>query len=619
MANSSDEIDEAKFRDDLADALSGSSGLPTSLGAFSELHNSTDRQAVIDGMSEGFALLNADFTIIDVNAVTMRHETRHRNEIVGSSVWKVYPGTEHSELGALYKKAMRERIALSIEHSHEWQDGSVQWLDMRAFPVGDTQLAIFFRDVTDRREARAALRESEERFRGAVAAFTDALWTNDAEGRMTGEQLGWAALTGQSFEEYQGYGWSKAVHPDDAQPTIDAWEKAVRGRQPFVFEHRLKVRNGEWRRYAIRAMPIANDDGSIREWVGVHRDITETTEARLQLARNAETFQALVRNNPFGIYVVDEAFRLLHVSQGCAKVFAGIAPLLGRKFDEILHITWPEEFANETIERFRRTLATGEPYVSHRTVEARGNIEAVEAYDWRIERIVLPDGGFGVVCYFYDLSERVELEESLRRALDDKEVLLREIDHRVRNSLSLVSALLTMQGNLAKTPEVKQSLKVAAARVQAVARIHERLYKSKQLGIVAFDAYLNQICDDLGASLASESGRILLEATPLEIAVDYAVPLGLVTNELVTNAFKHCEGSNVVIKVVLARDEESYTLTVSDDGIGMPATFVDGQGTGLGMQVVHLLVRQIGAEIDMPKAGQPAHFRVHIPNAIIAA
>ena len=126
MANSNDEIDEAKFRDDLADALAGSSGLPTSNGAFSELHNSTDRRAVIDGMSEGFALLNADFTIIDVNAVTMRHETRHRNEIVGSSVWKVYPGTEHSELGALYKKAMRERIALSIEHSHEWQDGSVQ-------------------------------------------------------------------------------------------------------------------------------------------------------------------------------------------------------------------------------------------------------------------------------------------------------------------------------------------------------------------------------------------------------------------------------------------------------------------------------------------------------------
>ena len=137
--------------------------------------------------------------------------------------------------------------------------------------------------------------------------------------------------------------------------------------------------------------------------------------------------------------------------------------------------------------------------------------------------------------------------------------------------------------------------------------------------IVVCDVYLNQICDDLSASLTSDSVRVNFKAILLDIAVDYAVPPGLLTNELVINALKQCEGSNVAIKVVLTRDEEGYTLTVSDRGVGMPATFVDDMGTGLGMQVVNLRIRQIGAEIDMPKAGQPAHFRVRIPNAIIAA
>ena len=355
-----------------------------------------DLRSVTDFMSEGFALLAPDFTILDVNAETLRLDARGRHDLIGRSHWDAFPGTEHSQLGSLYKKAMIERVPISLEHRHQWEDGRHSWLEMRAHPVSEGRLAIFFRDVTDRHEAERALRESEQRFRAAVEAFTDALWTNDAAGRMRGEQPGWALLTGQSLDDYQGYGWANAVHPDDAQPTIDAWEQAVAARRPFVFEHRARTRADEWRRFAIRAIPVLEDDGSIREWVGVHRDITETTEARLQLARNAETFQSLVTNNPFGIYVVDHNFTLLHASQGCDKVFAGIEPLLGRDFADILRIVWQEPFASEAIGRFRQTLATGEPYVSLRTVETRQNVEAIEAYDWRIERIVLPDGSFGV-------------------------------------------------------------------------------------------------------------------------------------------------------------------------------------------------------------------------------
>ena len=143
----------------------------------------------------------------------------------------------------------------------------------------------------EQQRVQAELRRSEERFRAAVQAVSGILWTNDARGRMAGDQPGWAALTGQSFSEYQGFGWADAVHPDDAQATIDAWNETVRDRRVFVFEHRVRSREGAWRNFAIRAAPVLGADGAIREWVGVHTDITEQREAEAELKESNEELQ----------------------------------------------------------------------------------------------------------------------------------------------------------------------------------------------------------------------------------------------------------------------------------------------------------------------------------------
>ena len=156
------------------------------------------------------------------------------------------------------------------------------------------------REVTDRSwahvervRAEAGLRSSNERFRAAVQATRGVLWTNDAQGRMVGEQTGWAALTGQGFDEYQDYGWSKAVHPDDVQPTIRAWDEAVRKSETFVFEHRVRRSDGEWRLFSVRAVPIFGPDGSVCEWVGVHTDVTEERAAEEALREESRILEAL--------------------------------------------------------------------------------------------------------------------------------------------------------------------------------------------------------------------------------------------------------------------------------------------------------------------------------------
>lgn len=186
---------------------------------------------------------------------------------------------------------------------------------------------------------------------------------------------------------------------------FDAYSEVVATGQPMyrVEAHRCGVHdNGRailW--FEIRAS--RQGDGIAVVW----RDVTDRQ-------RSSETFYRLIDGNPFGLYVVDADFRLARVSRGAQQVFAHVRPLLGRDFAEVLRIVWTEPFASLAIERFRHTLATGEAYFEPSTVQWRKDVRVVQAYDWRIERIELPDGRPGVVCYFYDLSERQQFEAALK-------------------------------------------------------------------------------------------------------------------------------------------------------------------------------------------------------------
>lgn len=166
--------------------------------------------------------------------------------------------------------------------------------NLALYVAGATFLILFLAMLAssiDQQRVQRDLRASEARFRAAVGAVRGVLWTNDAEGRMAGEQPGWSAITGQSRAQYEGHGWADAVHPDDAPGTLAAWEANRAARGTFVHEHRVRSTDGTWRHYAIRAVPALDAHGAVREWVGVHTDITEQREAEAELRESNEELQ----------------------------------------------------------------------------------------------------------------------------------------------------------------------------------------------------------------------------------------------------------------------------------------------------------------------------------------
>jgi PAS domain S-box-containing protein len=157
-------------------------------------------------------------------------------------------------------------------------------------------------------------------------------------------------------------------------------------------------------------------DGKVIGLVAAITSITDLKRAEQRLRASEVTFRQLVENSPFGIYVVDADFRIVHVSAGAENAFKNVRPVIGCDLAKALRCIWPEPFASDVIGRFRHTLDTGERYRAPATVEQRRDTGAVEAYDWRIERLTMPDGRSGVVCHFYDFSERQKYENALRES-----------------------------------------------------------------------------------------------------------------------------------------------------------------------------------------------------------
>jgi PAS domain S-box-containing protein len=243
-------------------------------------------------ITDGFFALDRNWRITYISPEAARLFSRivpPERTLLDADLWECFPHVPGTPAAAAFHRAALEQIPIRMEH---FSVPHQTWFELRIIPSA-SGISVYFHDLTDQRRADEALRISEERFRAAAGAVSNLLWTNDAQGMMVGEQPGWESFTGQPPAEYLGYGWSQAVHPEDAQPTLDAWQKAVAERRPFVFEHRLRRHDGIWRLFSIRAVPIITTDGTIREWVGVHSDITERRQSELRQAFLIEIGDAL--------------------------------------------------------------------------------------------------------------------------------------------------------------------------------------------------------------------------------------------------------------------------------------------------------------------------------------
>ncbi|MBE9187206.1 PAS domain S-box protein [Microcoleus sp. LEGE 07076] len=206
------------------------------------------------------------------------------------------------------------------------------------------------RDISDRKQAEKALQESEERYRCLIQATSQIVWDMKTAGEFVTEQTGWSAFTGSTYDQIKGWGWIDNIHPDDREYTARMWSEAVADRSLFAIQHRLLRHDGEYRYMSARAVPVFNADGSVREWVGTHSDITDGKITEQQLQHQEEFLRSIYDSVDYSIFVVDVGadgeFRYSGWNSA-AELLSGISSECGRG-------KTPEEILSESTAAFFR-------------------------------------------------------------------------------------------------------------------------------------------------------------------------------------------------------------------------------------------------------------------------
>jgi len=210
--------------------------------------------------------------------------------------------------------------------------------------------------------------------------------------------------------------------------------------------------------------------------------------------------------------------------------------------------------------------------------------------------------------------ERQRIEASLRVALDRQQLLIKEVNHRVNNSLQMVASMLHLHASVAESSDVQHELREASTRIAAIARAHQRLYSSAQIDTLDLGAYLRDVCKDLGETLSGCEVNVSAE-DGIVIRTDRAIPAVLLVNELITNAAKHAYGGgNCRVWVTLSRCPNGwFVMSVRDQGMGLPSSFDIKSGRRLGMRLVDAFSQQLQGELEVLRRDPGTEFVLRIP------
>jgi len=289
----------------------------------------------------------------------------------------------------------------------------------------------------------------------------------------------------------------------------------------------------------------------------------------------------------------------------------------------LLDLGLPGEGGVETVRRVRK-LAPHVPLIvltcsDDDAMVAEAMMEGAQDYlvKGQIEQRAVPRALRHAIERFSMQTKAAQTNMELERRVHEKDILLSEIHHRVKNSLQVVSSLLSLESARIQDPSIKEMLQGSQNRIRSMALIHQTLYQSKDFARVDFHAFLLSFVPTLIQSYSVQPGQVALafHVAEVRLPIDAAIPCGLIVNELISNALKHAfpEGRVGTIHISFMQDNDNHaTLSVEDDGIGIPDDFSFERSDTLGVQLVYLLAGQLAGTVSFTRS-EPTGFVVRFP------
>jgi len=572
-------------------------------------------QGFLEAAPDAIVVVDSEGRIAIVNQLTEKMFGYGREELLGKPVEFLVPeryrGQHVNDRTEYFREPRTRPMGEGRELSGRRKDGSEFAVEISLSPLvteSGTLVISIIRDTTQRRQA-------ESKFRGLLESAPDAIVVVDRTGRIwivnsqTERLFGYHRdeLIGQPIEVLVPERFHK-VHVADRNEYFGAPKTRPMGGASSVLTGRR--RDGSEFPVEISLSPMQTEEGLLVS--AAIRDITERMKVEAK-------FRSFLEAAPDAILIVNRSSQIVLLNSQAEKLFGfRREDLLGKPVETLV----PERFRH-------RHSAHREGFFLDPRVRPMGSgleLFGVRAggTEFPVEISLSPietEEGTLVSAAIRDISERKLAETKLRQSLNEKDVLLKEIHHRVKNNLQIVSSMLNLQMDQIADAKALELFQESQSRVRSIALFHEKLYQSKDLARVDIAEYLKVLTGGLFATYGvnPDSLQLVVNADDIPMGVDAAISCGLIVNELVSNSLKHAFPGDRkgAVGVTLRSEGTEAVLEVSDDGVGFPADRDFRNPSTLGLKLVAILTEQLRGTIEFVRS-RGTRFIVRFPREDVA-
>jgi PAS domain S-box-containing protein len=503
-------------------------------------------RATFENAAIGIAHFSLDGRFLRVNDRLCEKLGFPREELLAKTWMEISHPDDIPHNLALRQTALRgDTQSYSLEKRYLHKDGSIIWVDLTASLLRDDEgkplyFIAFIQNITARKEAEERLRESEERFRTVTAVVPSIVWTAAPDGTITYANDQWFRYCGLTPDE-NATSWPELVlHPDDRDRCAAAWRKVLATGEDYQIEVRNRRHDGVYRWFLTRARALKNSRGQVIAWYGTTTDIHDRRTAEEQLRYQLQLVRSITDTAAVSIFVNDKDGNIIFMNPEAERVFGySFDELKGKSLHEILHYKHPDGRPFPIAEcPLGFVYEDGRPVRDYEGVFWRKDGSPVNVVCSNMP--IHGDGqSVGDVITAQDITERKRHEER-------QKMLMHELNHRVKNTLSTVQSL-AMQ-TLRNSLDLTEARERFEARLMALSKAHDVLTREKWEGAPLTDIVERAIAPYRG----DKSDRFIVEGPGLRVSPRFALALAMALHELCTNAVKYGALSNDKGKVTIA-------------------------------------------------------------------
>ncbi|MFH1282754.1 MAG: PAS domain S-box protein [bacterium] len=559
--------------------------------------------SVLEGVNDGIWVTDDTDTVVFANSGAAKLFGVEKDVCIGVKILRDSSDGLLKNFHAIYSKAKEMQKAVYFESLPIEDENKVTYLSGWIIPEikkgSFNGMICTIQDITERKMAAVALIESEKKYRRLVENLDEGIWVTDKNYHTVFVNQKMAEMLGYSINEMIG----RHIFSFINERKVNFMEKHLANRKQGLkerYEFEFLRKDGARILTQIGAAPIIDNRSNYIGSTAVVMDITKRKLAE----EESQFLSSVCKQVSDAVIVTDKNLQISFINEAAEKLYGYTLDELRFKNPSILNA---EPIAEEIERNIYETVSSGGIWFgSHCNKRKDGSVFLCE---FKISPLRNAYGEiYSYISVQTDITARKKTEEMLQKSLAEKEVLIKEVHHRVKNNLQVISSILHLQAFRIKDKLVSDVFKECQNRIKSISFVHEKLYNSNNLAEISFKDYVKDLADELLSAygIDREMIDVRIDIEDVLFDIDTVIPCGLIVNEIISNSLKYAfpSKSKGEIRVELHKIRtDSFEFIIQDNGVGLPESISFQNTKSLGMRLVDVLIKQLKGEMKLDRFG----------------